>query len=374
LPGRVTLDEGRPWFAQEWNALPAGAGLDAQGIVAAAAEGRVGCLILVGADPLADFPDRELARRAMAGAGFVLAVDCFLTESSRRADVVLPAAAFGEKAGTTTNIEGRVSHLYQKVTAPGTARADWMIAAELALHLGGDLGFESVEGVWDEIERLAPAHRGITRARLSSPEGFDGIVAGAAVDPGGQGGPPSMAQTDSPGVSGVPGHLKVDTLASSAMGAAEKPDPRSGIREAHEPGPARPAMVRWSSPGPSAANPPPLDRYSLRLVVSRRLYDTGTFVHHSPSLVGLAPGARLRVNPADLAPLGVASGTRLQVSSGRGRVVLEAQADPGVPQGSVALSWNQPGPGASDLIDATLPVTEIRLETLSAPAGGSGTP
>ncbi len=386
LPGRVTLDEGRPWFARQWEAIPAGPGLDAHGIITAAAEGRVGCLILVGADPLADFPDRELARRAMAGAGFVIAVDCFLTESSRRADVVLPAAAFGEKAGTTTNIEGRVSRLHQKVTAPGTARADWMIAAELAFRLGGDLGFDSVEGVWDEIERLAPAHRGLTAARLSSPEGFDGIVAGAARDAETTGGPPSMAQTDSPGIQGALAHTKVDTLASSAMGTSDKPDPTEGLA-LQPPDPSgggaegtatvagRPAILQWSAPGPGAANPPPLDRYSLRLVVSRRLYDTGTFVHHSPSLAPLAPGARLRVNPADLTPLGVASGARLQVSSGRGRVVLEALADPGVPQGSVALSWNQPGPGAGELIDATQPVTEVRLETLSASApGGKATP
>ncbi len=388
LPGRVALDEGRSWFAREWEALPAGRGLDAQGIITAAAEGRVGCLILVGADPLADFPDRELARRALAGAGFVLAVDAFLTDSSRLADVVLPASAFGEKSGTTTNIEGRVSRLHQKVTAPGTARADWMIAAELAFRLGGDLGFDSVTGIWDEIERLAPAHHGLTTARMVSPEGFDGIIAGTARDPGEHGGPSSMAQTDSPGISAVPAHLKVDTLASDAMGTAEKPDPQSGARpaasspatppapgEAVSPvaGPPRPPVLRWSPPGPRAGGPPPLDRYSLRLVASRQLYDDGTFVHHSPSLAALAPGARLRVNPADLAPLGVGSGTRLQVSSGRGRVVLEAVADPGVPQGSVAVAWNQPGPGAADLIDVTLAVTEVRLETLSVSASTSGT-
>ena len=66
---------------------------------------------------------------------------------------MLPAAGFAEVDGTTTNIEGRVSVLGQKVTPPGTARADWMIAAELALRLGADLGLESVDDIWDEIER-----------------------------------------------------------------------------------------------------------------------------------------------------------------------------------------------------------------------------
>src|SRR6202521_4067454 len=125
-------------------------------------------LILLGADPLADFPDRTLAKRGVDGAGFVVAVDCFLTESSRRADVVLPAATYAERGGTFTNLEGRVARLGQKITPPGAAWADWMIAAELAFRLGGDLGFDHLGGVWDEIERVAPSHRGITARLLGS--------------------------------------------------------------------------------------------------------------------------------------------------------------------------------------------------------------
>jgi len=68
LPGRVTLDAGRGWFSAAWGAAPAERGLDTAGILAAAAEGRLEALILLGADPLADFPDRELAEAALAGA------------------------------------------------------------------------------------------------------------------------------------------------------------------------------------------------------------------------------------------------------------------------------------------------------------------
>src|SRR5205823_12331673 len=138
--------------------------------------GRVQALVLLGADPLSDFPDRALARRALGGAGFVVAVDLFLTESARQADVVLAAAGPGEKSGTTTNIEGRVSVVNQKVTAPGTARPDWILAAELASRLGHDLGFESVGSVWDEIERLSPLHSGLTRESLDRADTRDGIV------------------------------------------------------------------------------------------------------------------------------------------------------------------------------------------------------
>ena len=78
--------------------------------------------MLLGADPLSDFPDAELARRALAGARRVIAVDTFLTDSAAAADVVLAAAAYGEKSGTTTNLEGRVTTVGQKVSVAGTAR------------------------------------------------------------------------------------------------------------------------------------------------------------------------------------------------------------------------------------------------------------
>ena len=123
LPGRVSLDAGREWFSQEWGVVPEERGTDALGILAAAAEGKVQALVLVGADPLADLPDRELARRALSGAGSVIAVDLFMTPALDHADVVLPAAAFAERPGTTTNIEGRVTRLGQKLTPPGRGLA-----------------------------------------------------------------------------------------------------------------------------------------------------------------------------------------------------------------------------------------------------------
>src|SRR5690606_24631301 len=144
----IGLEAGTAHYADAWGSLPTGPGLDTAGILQAAADGAIDVLILLGADPVADFPDRALATRALANAGTIVALDLFLTESSSLAVIVLPAAGFAEVPGTTTNLEGRVSRLGQKVTPPGTARPDWMIAAELAFHLGGDLGFESAEAIW----------------------------------------------------------------------------------------------------------------------------------------------------------------------------------------------------------------------------------
>ncbi len=122
-------------------------GNDAAAILEASAQGNVDCLILLGADPLSDVADVDLARRGIAGAKFVVAIDTFLTASASHADVVLPAAAYGEKDGTTMNLEGRVTSVVQKITPHGTSRADWMIAVELLTLLGHESNFTTLSDI-----------------------------------------------------------------------------------------------------------------------------------------------------------------------------------------------------------------------------------
>jgi anaerobic selenocysteine-containing dehydrogenase len=100
-------------------------------------------------------------------------------------------------------------------------------------------------------------------------------------------------------------------------------------------------------------------------VSSRKLYDEGAFVVHSPALEQLVPPeAHLRANPYDLNRVGVADGTAVRVTSPRGSLVTAAVADPGVPRGSAYLAVNLPGDDASALIDASEPVTDVRLESI----------
>ena len=89
---------------------------DGLGVLQAAAEGKLDLLVLLGADPINDCPDADLARRALAGARRLMSIDTFLNGSNEHADVVLAAAAYGEKSGTTTNLEGRVTTVAQKIT------------------------------------------------------------------------------------------------------------------------------------------------------------------------------------------------------------------------------------------------------------------
>jgi NADH-quinone oxidoreductase subunit G len=182
LPGRTPLGSPTDALQAAWPQIPAGAGLDAEGMLRAAADGNLDVLVLLGADPVQDFPDRDLARRALIGAGTVIAVDCFPTASTELADVLLPAAGYAEVDGTTTNLEGRVSTVVKRVTAPGTAREDWIIAADLAARLGTDLGVASVGELLDEIEAVAPTHAGLGK-RLVGGHGDGVLVEGTSITP-----------------------------------------------------------------------------------------------------------------------------------------------------------------------------------------------
>ena len=169
-----TLRRGNVMGAIGVGMRPGPGGLDSRGILNAAADGKIECLILLGTDPLADVPDADLARRALAGARRIIAVDTFATESSKLADVLFAAAAFAEKSGTTTNIEGRVTTLAKSVNVTGTCRPDWMIAADLAQRLGTDLGFTSVDDVTHAIAQSVDGFEGVTAGSLAA--SLDGVL------------------------------------------------------------------------------------------------------------------------------------------------------------------------------------------------------
>ena len=129
---------------------------DAIDILTKAAAGKISCLILLGANPLADVADSILVKQALSQIKNVISVDTFVTSSNENADVVFPAAAFAEKSGTTTNLEGRVSNVTQQITPRGTSRPDWMIATELGMSLGIDLGVSSLDQLHQKMISAIP--------------------------------------------------------------------------------------------------------------------------------------------------------------------------------------------------------------------------
>ena len=144
---------------------------DAIDILNAAAAGKIECLILLGCDPMADVADSGLVQRAFTQVKNVISIDTMINSSNRNADLVLPAAAYGEKAGTTTNLEGRISNVAQKITPRGTSRPDWMIATELSIALGVDIGVSSLEDLNEKLVNTVAAFAPSSDAKSTHGDG-----------------------------------------------------------------------------------------------------------------------------------------------------------------------------------------------------------
>ena len=128
-----------------------------------------------------------------------------------------------------------------------------MIAAELAVHLGADLGLDSVGDVWDEIERLAAAYRGMTRAVLDSLGAADGVVVPLTASPvalGRRAAPldpiafPGVESVERQGAPPRAGLAEPPTAGARAGAPTAPPTPATRPDR-----PARPARSTWTSPG-----------------------------------------------------------------------------------------------------------------------------
>jgi NADH-quinone oxidoreductase subunit G len=158
LPGgRPVADaSARVDLATAWGVehLPDAPGRDAQTIVAAAAAGELGALVIGGVDP-ADLPDPALARAALENAGFVVSLEVRASEVSRAADVVFPVAPVTDKSGTFVNWEGRVRQ-FGKVLHNPNSLPDLRVLAGIAEELGAPLGFRTPDQVWAEMTQVGP--------------------------------------------------------------------------------------------------------------------------------------------------------------------------------------------------------------------------
>ena len=133
--GRRVADSGdRAATSEIWGAeVPATPGRDAAAILQGARS--TGTLYLFGADPVADHPDADRARRALDDAPFVVAVDMLMTESVRRAHVILPALPAYERSGTLTGWDGVARPVRAAMPPAGIAQTDLEVLQGLALAL-----------------------------------------------------------------------------------------------------------------------------------------------------------------------------------------------------------------------------------------------
>jgi NADH-quinone oxidoreductase subunit G len=119
---------------------------------------------IVGADPVGDDP--KLAQ-ALEAAEFVVAQDVMQTATTDIADVVLPARAFTEREGTLTSGERRVQRFYAAVPPTGESRADFMITAQVAAHMGIELEGSSPTAAFERLAGSVKSFEGLTYARIS---------------------------------------------------------------------------------------------------------------------------------------------------------------------------------------------------------------
>jgi NADH-quinone oxidoreductase subunit G len=159
LPGgrAVTDDAARAEVARAWGAasLPAEPGRDTSHVLAAAAAGDIGALVIAGADP-GDLPDPAAALEALEATRFVVSLELRTSAVTDRADVVLPVAAVAEKAGTFVNWEGRPGSFGPALAVP-EVRTDLQVLGMIADQMDVHLGLPDAEAARRELGALVPA-------------------------------------------------------------------------------------------------------------------------------------------------------------------------------------------------------------------------
>jgi len=266
----------------------------------------------VATNPAAGMPDADAARATLSET-FLVAQDAFHTETTALADVVLPAATWGESEGTTTNMERTVSRVRAATEVPSGVRTDLDIVAAVGARLFPDVVDRSPEpaAVFDEFAALT-----------------EGTVADCA-------------------------GLSYERLEEDVAVRWPAPDERSsGGYRYHEGGswsfPTASGKAQFST-GRQASLPEPVDDdYPLTLTTAREAdgYNTGV-----RSRDGTTGELVARIHPATVVRAVDADADRVTVTSRRGRVTARVDRDEGVPEGMVWLPIHHPATNRLTLAD-----------------------
>ncbi len=306
FPGcyKVTDDAARARFEKAWNSpLSSKIGLRLTEVPAAILDGKVRAVICDGENPMLTDPSTRHFARAVEKLDLLMVTDIFLSETARRAHVVLPACGWGGRKGTFINTERRVQRVRAAVRARGETKAAWWIFRSLSERLGFDgMRYRSPEDVWNEVRTVVPEQwGGVSYARLDKEPGV--------CHP--------CPTEDHPGTP----ILHVGGRFATPSGRAQlKPvlfDPVE-VPESERKAFASP-IVGHIAERPDADYP---FIFTTGRVAAH--YHTGNMTRRSPVLEQIAPEALFELNPEDARDLGLRDGEYIRVTTRRGSVVSKA--------------------------------------------------
>ena len=294
--GYQRVAQARQKFEQAWlKPLPEKTGLTALEMMAAAEEGNVKGLLVVGENPMISYPDMKKIKQALLSLEFLAVCDIFPTETTELADVVLPAASFAEKDGTFTSTERRVQLVRRALPPCGECRPEWEVISDLLSRFDVPTDYTSPADVMEEIASVTPIYGGVIYDRL----GTDGL----------QWPCPSK---DHPGTGIL--HAEKFSIGLAKFRPVEHREPIESTDE----------------------------HYPLLLTTGRSLYHfhTGTMTRRTSLLDREIPGPYVEMNPEDAKKLGVRSGQKVVVESRRGQLCMDAKLTTDVPKGTLFVPFH----------------------------------
>ena len=319
-----------------WQApsLPRQAGLKAVELFEAVGDGRIKALWVIHSNPAVTLPDADRVRDAIAACPFVVVSDVTAdTDTARLAEVILPATAWGEKSGTVTNSDRTISRQRAVLPAPGEAKADWWILADVARRLGRRMGWPEAFA-WEGPADIFAEHAALSGLAGDFGKDFD-IAALARI---GTRGYDDLAPVRWPRSERAP-----DGMARGGRFFAD-----GGFF--HPNGRARmlPLSPRPPADAPSDARP-----FRLNTGRLRDQWHTMTRTALSPRLSAHLPEPFVDMNPRDARRLGIDEADLVRLDNALGNAVLRVHRTEDVAPGDLFVPMHWSGTNApSARIDA----------------------
>lgn len=170
LPGARSIidDEYRSRFEKEWGVeIPSQVGDTQTRTFEKMETGQVKALYCIGENPIIADVNMNHTRKIFEKLELLIVQDIFLTDTAEIADVVLPAASWGEVDGTYTNTDRRIQRVRKAVEPHPDVKEDWQILCELSTKMGYPMSYENSEEIWNELRKLSPEmYGGISYSRL----------------------------------------------------------------------------------------------------------------------------------------------------------------------------------------------------------------